>query len=602
MATKAFIARNGIISGNNDLVANSGKVGVNTASPSYTLDVIATDGMRLPVGNTAQRPTGASGVIRYNSQTGAFEGYTGSSWGSLASADVSNLNASNLLTGTVPPARLPAATTSTIGGVTLVDSVVNTATASYAAAPNSVKTAYDAAIAANTRAASAQSAVTSLSSTVDATYATNTYVNGTFFKLSGGHQTIYGNTVPSTNAVFFGNTTARWVINGNTGDFSGTVLTGGGFFPYSNSSGYALGALTQRFSLFANTITASGLITSESGIAPSSNTVGQTAGSSTARFYLYANTIDCSGGAVFGGTVNTAQILTSTGVAPLANNTGSSLGGASSRWNLYANVVDVSGFLLISGAGAGIYPSSNTVGNLLGGSGNRFLVYANTIYASGEVISANAVVPTSNTVGNLLGYGTNRWQLWSSDIFNSGNATIASDAYIGGSMTANGRIFTNTGMAPASNTTGTELGLLVARWNVYANTGNFSGSISSGSIAVMGDITATGEITAYYSDLRLKKDIRLIPNALEKLASLRGVLYRPNKTALKHGFVDQENVGVIAQEIEKVLPQAVKPAPFDETYKTVQYEKLVPLLIEAIKDLKYQVNELQLRIGELAGR
>ena len=69
-------------------------------------------------------------------------------------------------------------------------------------------------------------------------------------------------------------------------------------------------------------------------------------------------------------------------------------------------------------------------------------------------------------------------------------------------------------------------------------------------------------------------------------------------------------MGVIAQEVEKVLPQIVVPAPFDigqnadgteysisgENYKTVQYEKLVPLLIEAIKEQQKQIDELKLKL------
>jgi hypothetical protein len=121
-----------------------------------------------------------------------------------------------------------------------------------------------------------------------------------------------------------------------------------------------------------------------------------------------------------------------------------------------------------------------------------------------------------------------------------------------------------------------------------------------------GEIRATNQITAYYSDERLKENIELIPNALEKVLSLRGVTYTPNSIAESFGYKKENMVGVIAQDVEKVLPEAVKPAPFDimlfentelsrsgENYKTVQYEKIVPLLIEAIKELNKEIKELK---------
>lgn len=66
------------------IVNSSGKVGIGTSSPSYTLHVNSTDGILIPVGTTAQRPTGAEGVFRYNSNDGQFEGYTASGWGAIA--------------------------------------------------------------------------------------------------------------------------------------------------------------------------------------------------------------------------------------------------------------------------------------------------------------------------------------------------------------------------------------------------------------------------------------------------------------------------------------------------------------------------------------
>jgi hypothetical protein len=122
-----------------------------------------------------------------------------------------------------------------------------------------------------------------------------------------------------------------------------------------------------------------------------------------------------------------------------------------------------------------------------------------------------------------------------------------------------------------------------------------------------GEIRATANITSNYSDERLKENINLIPDALAKVCSLRGVTFNSNALAESFGYTNKEKqVGVIAQDIEKVLPEAVKPAPFDtiffegteisktgQEYKTVQYERLVPLLIEAIKELNNKIEELK---------
>ena len=134
------------------------------------------------------------------------------------------------------------------------------------------------------------------------------------------------------------------------------------------------------------------------------------------------------------------------------------------------------------------------------------------------------------------------------------------------------------------------------------------GSLGIGTAAsgTAGEIRATNQITSYYSDERLKEDIVEIQDALEKVMSLRGVTYKPNSIAESLGYKKQNEVGVIAQDVERVLPEAVKPAPFDimlfenteisksgQNYKTVQYEKIVPLLIEAIKELNKEVKQLK---------
>jgi hypothetical protein len=122
-----------------------------------------------------------------------------------------------------------------------------------------------------------------------------------------------------------------------------------------------------------------------------------------------------------------------------------------------------------------------------------------------------------------------------------------------------------------------------------------------------GNIWASGDITAYYSDMRLKTKISNIENALDKVLSLNGFYYTNNETAKEFGYNDEKvQVGVSAQEVEAILPEIVTLAPFDvtgndngdmlsksgENYKTVKYDKLVPLLIEAIKELKLELDAL----------
>ena len=103
----------------------------------------------------------------------------------------------------------------------------------------------------------------------------------------------------------------------------------------------------------------------------------------------------------------------------------------------------------------------------------------------------------------------------------------------------------------------------------------------------------------------MKNNVELIPNALLKVQALRGVSYDWDLTKCNEldFFPEPHDIGVIAQEVQAVLPEVIKTAPFDmdengnsksgENYITVQYEKIVPLLIEAIKELQAKVDALQ---------
>lgn len=110
-------------------------------------------------------------------------------------------------------------------------------------------------------------------------------------------------------------------------------------------------------------------------------------------------------------------------------------------------------------------------------------------------------------------------------------------------------------------------------------------------LQVDGGIMATGDVTAYASsDERLKTNLEPIDNALEKVDSLTGYTFNWNERASGKDLEARE-AGIIAQDVEKVLPEVV--ATRNDGYMAVKYEKLVPLLIEAIKDLKAEIEELK---------
>ena len=112
-------------------------------------------------------------------------------------------------------------------------------------------------------------------------------------------------------------------------------------------------------------------------------------------------------------------------------------------------------------------------------------------------------------------------------------------------------------------------------------------------LAVTGAITATGNITAYFSDDRLKTKLGKIENALDKICSLEGFYYEANDLAQSLGYKAVREVGISAQSVQSVLPEIVAPAPIDSKYLTIHYERTVPLIIEAIKELRNEIATLK---------
>ena len=142
--------------------------------------------------------------------------------------------------------------------------------------------------------------------------------------------------------------------------------------------------------------------------------------------------------------------------------------------------------------------------------------------------------------------------------------------------------------------------------------GSKKGYTYSSGWRVTGNMLATSNVYAYYSDERLKDVVGKIDTPLEKVKAIDTFYYTHNDTARDLGYEGSERqVGVSAQSVQAVMPEVIGRAPIDddgeggsvtgEDYMTVQYERLVPLLIESIKTLTDQVESLGKKVKELEG-
>ena len=133
-------------------------------------------------------------------------------------------------------------------------------------------------------------------------------------------------------------------------------------------------------------------------------------------------------------------------------------------------------------------------------------------------------------------------------------------------------------------------------------------------LEVIGNIHASGYVRSYYSDDRLKTLTSNITGALNIIDSLKGFHYVPNKKALELGFAYDNEIGLSAQDVKKVVPEIVKIAPFDsikdiesgnitsksgEEYLTICYERLGAVFVEAIKELRQENKELKNEINSM---
>jgi acetate kinase len=122
-----------------------------------------------------------------------------------------------------------------------------------------------------------------------------------------------------------------------------------------------------------------------------------------------------------------------------------------------------------------------------------------------------------------------------------------------------------------------------------------SASPTFAGLTINGAITATGDITAFFtSDKRHKNTIQNIPNALDKVSKLNGVTWEWNED-VNEVTKSTPKTGLIAQEVQEVLPEVVRER--EDGFLSLDYSKMVGLLVEAIKEQQSQIEELKSKLG-----
>jgi hypothetical protein len=150
----------------------------------------------------------------------------------------------------------------------------------------------------------------------------------------------------------------------------------------------------------------------------------------------------------------------------------------------------------------------------------------------------------------------------------------------------------------------------------YMSDGTYLRSYNDKTIYSGGQIAAGGDIIAYFSDMRLKKNVEPITNALDKIKTLSTFTYEVNEVGASYGLEEHiRNSGFSAQEVQKIMPEVIRLAPFDmgeknevtgvtesksgENYMTLLYDKMAPLIVAALKEEVQKREDLEKEVAEL---
>jgi hypothetical protein len=250
--------------------------------------------------------------------------------------------------------------------------------------------------------------------------------------------------------------------------------------------------------------------------------------------------------------------------------------------------------------------TGNVTGNVTGSAGTVTSISGNTL-SSSQITTGLGYTPYNAT--NPSGFTTNLGTVTSvtgtGPVVSSGGTTpaismAAATSTVNGYMTSTYAAKLDGIAAGATNVSNTNqltngAGFVTSSILASTHTGALSTSsaCATGALTVTGSLTATGEITAYFSDERLKMDINPIQDALSKVMAIGGYTYKANELAHELGVSRYDNqIGLLAGEVEAVMPELVTESGL-AGYKTIRYDKVVSVLVEAIKEQQAMIEELR---------
>ena len=250
-----------------------------------------------------------------------------------------------------------------------------------------------------------------------------------------------------------------------------------------------------------------------------------------------------------------------------------------------AGTVDINDQLTVSGISTFESTQQNTIGDVNTGAvqvdggvgiaknltvGGDFDVDGNTTLDATTIDGALTLNGNLNAGSNIITAGTFSGQATDADQVKTVSTSTNSNHYI---------TFVDSNNATATNE------------SVYTDGGLYYNPNDN-------NLFVANDIFAFVSDDRLKTNKVGITNALDKVNALNGFTYTLNETAAGYGYdTSIRHAGVSAQEVQKVLPEVIGDSAIGDGYVTVKYDKLVPLLIEAIKELSAKVSDLEDRLN-----